>query len=286
MTESLASAFNIRHADPQVRSGNVAWWHISSEYVDDVDGIMDTLAPEGPYAYTVANLDAQPGKIPTQRILTTREQIHECYQNLHRFTAVRAMTAIAEIHGDWYAFMCGIGEGLNKLNGESLTTPTIVLFPTMGERGITGELFWTRCRGGDPQTSEADLADTLAVHAAHDRFVAALRSSDVDQLMAMSDQEIQTAVRDFVDDTGTLVELHDATALRAHLETFYATFQVDEIEIVNRYVNDWAVFAELRWRVRRDGVCLTFRTAEIAEIDRDGVMVARIGHGTSIGPDA
>jgi hypothetical protein len=93
----------------------------------------------------------------------------------------------------------------------------------------------------------------------------------------------QTAVRDYVRDTGTLNELHDTQGLRAYLEQFYARYTVQEISLVNRYACDWLVFAELMWVVEEKaapGKLLTFYTAEYEEVRPDGLFATRIGHGT------
>lgn len=288
MSQALEQRFNIRHEDMQVRNGNIAWWHINSEYTDVVDEVMTTLAPEGPYAYTVfPGAMPEEGAIPQQKVLTTRDEIHACYENLHRFIAVREMRTVVEFRCDWYTFMYGMGEGLDKSSGAQIFTPTAVLFPTMGQPGITGELFWIRCRVGDLATnpSEGALASPLAILDLHDRFVELLRVGDVDGIVGAGDPNAQTSVRDYVDDTGTLVELHDAAGLRDYLQRFYARYAVEEIELVHRYISEWFVFAELRWVVRATagadaGKRFVFRTAEVAEVGPDGLIAARIGHGT------
>ena len=161
----------------------------------------------------------------------------------------------------------------------------------MGQAGITGELYWNRCRFGELATNplEGSLASPMAILDLHDRFLGLLRAGDVDGIVAAGDPDVQTAIRDYVDDTGTLVELHGAEGLRDYLERFHTRYAVEEIELVHRYVAEWFVFAELRWVVRvaegsDAGTRVVFRTAEVAEVGPDGLIAARIGHGTEPEP--
>jgi hypothetical protein len=102
--------------------------------------------------------------------MTTREQIQAAYENLHRITLVRDMLPISEVRSDWYVFLYGQGEGLFKPTGQVGYMPTIVLFPTMGKAGITGELFWYRCSNGGFYTGgkEGALAAELAILERHE----------------------------------------------------------------------------------------------------------------------
>ena len=117
MSQALEQRFATKHEDIQVRNGNIAWWHINSEYTDVVDEVMATLAPDGPYAYTVLPSAPEAGAIPQQAVLTTRDEIHACYENLHRVIGVRGMRSVVELRNDWYTFMYGLGEAFDKATG-------------------------------------------------------------------------------------------------------------------------------------------------------------------------
>ncbi|MET0238781.1 MAG: nuclear transport factor 2 family protein [Sphingobium sp.] len=284
--------------DKRVRNGIVAWEHIDAECADVVEDILATLVPEEPYAYTVSphavsTDDGAPpprtGSIPQQVLLTTMAGIRSSYENLRRFTAVQGMDAIAEIRSDWYAFMYGIGEGLVKPTGEIVYSPTAVLFPTMGKQGITGELFWTRTSTGDPYTggNTGPLAAETATLALHKKLVEALRSADAAAVAAMFHPDSQTGVRDYINETGTLIGLHDREELEAYLRLFFDRFTILDISVVERLATDWCVFAELRWIVedsKAGGQKFTFFTAEHGEVRPDGLFASRIGHGTDLQP--
>lgn len=271
--------------DSRVKSGRVAWAHIESEYVDVVDDIIATLVPEGPYAYTLPWDYPSDDGIPHQRFVTDLPALRKSYEDLHRVSLVRDMKAVAEVRGDWYAFYYGLGEGLMKSTGQVMFTPTAVLFPTMGLEGITGELIWRRTSRGKPFTDgrEGPLAAETAGLARHEAYLDCLRRGDADAAAALHHPDAQIGVRDHVRDTGTIAGLHSSEEYREYLERFFARFEILDIQMVERLVTDWFVFAELLWIVEEKGVPdgeQKFYTADIAEVRSDGLFASRIGHGT------
>jgi hypothetical protein len=281
--------------DARVRSGEAAWAHIEAEVADVVDEIMATLVPEEPYAYTVAKAASfflpttgapiAAGSIPYQEFVSSKADLRASYEDLHRSTAVRPMAAVAEIRGDWYAFAYGATAGVIKATGQSVSGPTAVLFPTMGKNGITGELLWSRTGVGPPYTAgrEGPLAAEIAIVERHEALLAALRSGDAGTVAGLFHPDAQIGIRDYMNDTGELVELHSAEALRRYLERFFARFEVQAISLIHRLATDWFVFAELLWIVEhkeQPGQRDAFYTAEHAEVRPDGLFASRIGHGT------
>lgn len=290
MQDRVEASELLATAGLQIRTARTAWRHVHAEYVDVIDDILATLAPSGPYAYTVSPQLEAGRTVPTQRIVTTYEGIEATYRNLHRYAAVVEIRPMTQITGSWYAFLSGLGRGRDKTTGAEGGRPAIVLFPTMGAEGITGELFWGRTQRdtmpGDPQ--DGHLATRFAVARVHERLLTALRTGDLDAVAALAHPEIQTGVRDYLRHTGTLVELHTADELRAHLAAFHERYDVQALDLLQRHTDDWFFFHELRWTVRdrqRDAV-LTYHTAEYAEVDADGRLVAYIGHGTDQLPAA
>ena len=274
-------------SDLQVQSAATAWKHVKAEYVDIIDDILATLAPSGPYAYTVVPRVEEGKELPTQRIVATYEEIENSYRSMHRFAAVVAIRPVAELHTSWYTFVSGMGRGRDKTTGEEHERPVIVIFPTMGSEGITGELFWGRTQQGSMEGDPADgfLASRFAVGGLHETLLEAYRKGDVDTIVEKAHPEIQTGVRDYVAQTGTLVNLHTRDDLRTHLQGFYAQYTVREIEVVNMQLDDWFFFHELRWTVEAlngpdAGAVFRYHTAEYAEVSGAGVVVAHIGHGT------
>lgn len=275
--------------DVRLHNGSVAWGHIESEYEDVVEDILKTLVPEEPYAYTISPMPTADGSIPHQRFVSTMADLRKSYEDLHRVSLVRKMQAVAEIRGDWYAFVYGLGEGLIKSTGQIVHTPTAVLFPTMGKQGITGELFWRRSATGAPFTGGRDgpLAAETAILNRHETYLEAVRKRDVRAITSLFHPAAQVGVRDHVNDTGTLADLHNAEELLRYLTSFHTRFRVLEVSSVQRLVTDWFVFAELLWIVEDindAGKRKKFYTAEHAEVRPDGLFASLIGHGTERSP--
>lgn len=274
-------------SDLQVQSSETAWKHVRAEYVDIIDDILATLAPSGPYAYTVSPKVEEGRELPTQRIVTTFDEISASYHGMHRFAAVVAIRPVAEINASWYTFVSGRGRGREKATGAESERPVVVIFPTMGSEGITGELFWGKTQKDSMPGDAADgfLASRYAVGGVHATLLDAYRKGDIDTIVEKAHPEIQGGVRDYVSHSGTLPEMHSKDDLRAHLEAFYEEYSVLSIDVVHKHFDDWFFFHELRWTVEarrgpNTGKRFRHHTAEYAEVSAAGLVVAHIGHGT------
>ena len=103
--------------------------------------------------------------------------------------------------------------------------------------------------------------------------------------MSTMNSDVQCGVRDYVADTGALVELVGGQATRAHYAAFFDAFEVLSVDLLHRVVQDWYVFAETRVVARSsagDGGQVAFNLAEFSVIARDGTFFVRIGHGTDL----
>jgi hypothetical protein len=89
-------------------------------------------------------------------------------------------------------------------------------------------------------------------------------------------------MRDYVEDTGTLVELPGKDAHRDWYTRLFDRYEIRSVQPLVQVTEDWFVFAELRIAVvdRRTGREVAFNTAEFHVPAKDGRFIARIGHGT------
>jgi hypothetical protein len=273
---------DIAKYDIRIHNGKVAWAHIESEYRDVVEEIIATLVPEGPYAYTITPMILGDGSIPHQHFVTDLPSLRRSYEDMHRVAQVRGLKAVAEIRGDWYVFTYGLGEGYVKSTGDVIHTPTVILFPTMGKSGITGELIWKRTAVGAPYTGPytGSLAAETAILELHEAYLDCLRKGDAKGAANLHHPDAQIGIRDHVTDSGTITAFHNSDEYRSHLDQFFGRFKVRDIQIVDRLAMDWFVFAELCWIVEERGTKLRFFTADHAEVRPDGLFASRIGHGT------
>lgn len=252
-----------------------------------LEALIGSLAPEGPYAYTILPEVRADGSVRLP-VLTTREEIAEAYAFIRGASELHEVIGLTEVRGAWYTFQDGISRGAPK--GTPLNNrQTLAIFPSGADTGITGELVWLRVpRARLGAADDVDLAidDPLLareqVHAQYDRYLDGLRANDLDAVLEALHDGVASAVRDYVEDTGTLAELTGKDAHRSWYRAFFDTYDVRSVQPLCQVTEDWYVFAELRITVAPRGADgeLAFHTAEFHVPAKDGRFVARIGHGT------
>jgi hypothetical protein len=120
----------------------------------------------------------------------------------------------------------------------------------------------------------------------HDRFLDAFRAGDVDALLSTLNPDVQGGARDYVADTGAPVELRGHAEVREHYQALFEKFEILSVQLLNRVIQEWYVFAEYRVtaRPRCGGSDVAFHIAEFYVISQDGLFFVRVGHGTDIAP--
>ena len=81
----------------QLFASEQTWHHIRVECTGVVDDIVETLSPDGPYAYTISPVPTSEGSVPNQEIAYTREGIRKAYTDLHEISMVTGLRAATEI---------------------------------------------------------------------------------------------------------------------------------------------------------------------------------------------
>jgi len=261
---------------------------IKARDVTNLDHLVDTLADEGPYAYTIMPMVAD-GKV-TLPVLSTKEDIRGAYAFIRGLSDLHEVVGLTEVRGAWYLFQDAAAYG--SLSGSPEVHPprgTLAIFPSGARTGITGELVWAQVpRSVLGAEDEVDIADgdemqaRLQVVRQHARFLDGLRANDVDAVLATIHDGAASAIRDYVDGSGGLAELNGTEAHRAWFTNFFETYEVRSVHALAQITEHWYVFAELRIVVapRGGGGELAFNTAEFFVPAKDGRFIARIGHGT------
>jgi hypothetical protein len=281
-------------AEAALHAAEQAGVHLEAEFVDEVDGLLDTLVPEEPYGYTqMWKLGIEPdGRLAPLPIASTREGIRQGYTELHDLMATATWESMVEIRGQWYSFHEGTGTGWDKSSGAFLdgAGTSIALFPVSTKKGITGELVWNQLPGvalglgardnPSPFGADGPFAARRHLLAQHDRFLTALRGADVDALLDVLSVDAQAAVRDYVGDTGTLTLLDGQDGHRAHYEALFDRYDIRSVDLLQRVTQEWYLFAELRFTVAAGDQTVAFHTAEFLAPGHDGRFLVRIGHGT------
>jgi hypothetical protein len=267
---------------------------IAARDPENLQALLATLAPDGPYAYTILPQIGEDGSVRLP-ILTTRDEIHDAYGFIRGLSDLHEVVGLTEVRGAWYLFQDNLTRGSSKGGDERNVRQTLSLFPSNGQEGITGELVWLRVpreRLGAPDEVDAAHEDSLLareqVHLQYNRYLDALRANDVEALVALFHDGAASAIRDYVEDTGSLVELPGKDAHRAWYGRLFERFEIASVQPLLQVVQDWYAFGEVRVTVTpHDGAgALAFNMAEFLVPARDGRFIARIGHGTTLSPSA
>lgn len=254
----------------------------------NLTALIGSLAPTGPYAYTIMPRVGADGSVQLP-VLTTREEIAEAYAFIRGLSDLHEVVGLTEVRGAWYLFQDAMTVGGPKDTGSRNHRQTLGLFPSGVEHGITGELVWVRTprtQLGAPEDVEVVAADDLhGRRLVRDRFVQyveGLRANDIDALLEPLHDGAASAVRDYVKGGGSLVELAGKDQHRAWFGELLAAYEMRSVQVLHLVTEDWYVFAELRVTVapRGGSGTLAFHVAEFYVPAKDGRFIARIGHGT------
>jgi hypothetical protein len=125
--------------------------------------------------------------------------------------------------------------------------------------------------------------------AQHNELVAALLAGDADRIAALYTKGCRGALRDYANDTGTITAIEDVEGIRDHYRRFFEAFDVQSVEVMHRVVQDWYLFAELRFEVvartgPEVGNRLAFHTAGLLIPGKDDKFIVEIGHGSDQAP--
>jgi hypothetical protein len=289
-----------RVAVAQAHAAKEGIGHVLSEMTGNVDVIVETLAPEGPYGYTIRQKLLEDGSLRVP-VLSTRRAIYDEYKTVRGLSDILGHSGIIDIRAPWYLFHDSINLSKRRSDGRIAEHNTLVLCPVKGSStGITGEIFWYRSPSetlGREKTLPTNELNRRALlkrhHAMHETLIEALRTGDVETVVSQTNASVQMAVRDYVEDTGTLTQPEDKVGkerdmVHAYWSAFFRKFEILAIEQIQRVIEEWYVFAELRFTVksRNTGEKLAWHTADFHVPGKDGLFIAWIGHGTDISPAA
>jgi len=290
----------VEHARLAGRSAALAWGHLAAEYTQDVDAVMATLEPNGPWTWTLPNNGFIPSAPDLQYFsATTLEEIRAVYENMRKYVEVWDWKATTELRGGWYVVTHGVSKLRDVPKDEHMELESITMFPVgdsgilgevqIGDLGVTRENRWPEVPS---QPGEIPLPyNRLHALELHERFMSAIRAEDVGGILATMRPDIATAVRSYLTDDYTVANAKGPQELADYYTRLFARFRIRDLQIVNRLAESWFVFAELHWTVEyragdRAGQVVEFCTADIAPIDSEGLFWVRTGAGTDPVPAA
>lgn len=282
-----------RSADAALHAARETYIHVDAEIVaanGDYDALMATLVPDGPYGYTIQPQFNGDGTVRAP-VLTTREEIREAYEEVRGRSDLLSSEPLVEIRGAWYTFQESVSIGRIKGGEPSDGAHLLAMFPVGTGKGITGELVWPWVpqemlgRGDAPEgLPTAPLRQRRDLLMLHDCYLAAFRAGDADALVDTMNDDVQSGVRDYVADTGALIEMQGKDANRLHYAALFDKFEIRSVDLLDRVVQEWYVFAEVRVTAspRGGGPEMAFHVAEYYVTAKDGRFFIRVGHGTDL----
>ena len=272
-----------------IHSGVEAWTHMEAEFVGDVDGLMVTLVPSEPYAYTIVPQVLEDGSVKSP-VISTYDEIRECYKFVRGRSALLSGEPLVDINGSWYAFHENVNRGQVRGQDKITESYTIAIFPVSTGKGITGELVWAkypkaslgpRIEGEDAMLEgEPARRHLLAQHKA---YLDGWRANDPEAILAHMHDGVQANIRDYVNDTGTLIGLESKDDYRTYLEAFFGKYEVLNVDYLHRVMQEWYLFAEIRVEMRdQQGKELAFNSADFFVPARNNRIIVQTGHGTDL----
>lgn len=283
-----------KYAEASIHAGTEAWTHMEAEFVGNVDGLMKTLVSKEPLAYTIVPQIFPDGSVKSP-ITSTLAGVRECYHFVRGRSDLVNVELVSEIRGGWYDFQVGWNTGRVRENNpdRKLTNSvTIGVFPVSKGKGITGELVWVMTPRERLGTGPAPEGPPLSgfdgrrqLLALHKRFLDGYRANDVEAVLDTMNDGVQANIRDYVNDTGTLVGIESKDDYRAYLREFFARYEVLQVDHLQRLTEDWYLFAETRFNLReRNGKAREFgiHTAEFFVPAKDNRVIVQTGHGTDL----
>jgi hypothetical protein len=271
-------------AERQLRAVGQARRHLESECTHDTDTILATFADEGPYAYGIRAVTREDGS-SFQTYTGDLAVVREAYDEIRKWAGLERFRPTTQIGNSWYAFFEGVATATSFQSGELTENAGVVLLPTMGGIGITGELFWNR-RSPEPRTEASTNRRLEWLSMANSRVESFLKG-DVEGVIAHLEDGVQYGLRGYLADDEMVVGLDGKAAVGAYFGRFFSEFSVEAIDVIHRHVGGWYIFAEQRWTVRHqsNGARAQFRTAEFADVETaDGRIHAIMGNGTPLTP--
>jgi hypothetical protein len=280
----------LRSAEAATHAGSEGWRHMKAEFAGKIPELMDTLRAEGPYAYTIMPQIFPDGSVKSP-ILRTREEISEAYKMVRGYSDLLSSEPLLDLRGAWYQFTEAITRGQVKGEHKVSNNHVISLFPLSSGAGITGELVWVKVNralmglGPAPASADDEIELRRKLLALHERHCEAWRAGDAAALVETCAEGAQGAVRDYLNDTGTLIQLDGVAEHLSYYQTLFEKYEILSVDLLHRATQEWYVFAELRVQVRTRAPPhkkLAFHIADFAVPAKDGRFIIRVGHGTDM----
>lgn len=277
------------YIDAVLEACETALGHLVTEYNDDLQSTLDTVASNPTYAFM-----PEPGQMT---VITDPVAVRQFYIDSRKVFKPAVSRIMTHVAADWYEFLENVPTRYDVVADRDLTLNTVTLFPNGGD-GIQGEFLWERAPEDDPhplpvpeELNAHSVIPTVRLRNAkvHERYLEALGEGRIDDVMAHLSKDALWAVRSYAPDAGPapMIKAEGGDQVRQVLEAWCGLFEVERIAVVTRLSTEWYVFADELYTVRLKsgpdaGQRREFRTAMIYPLNRDGRIQGALGYGTDL----
>jgi hypothetical protein len=282
-------------ATAQLQDDNLAkvMAHLRAEFSNDVDQIMDTVAPD-PRFFIVTRED---GSLELE-VAETPEAVRAHYVNLRSSLDVVRSRQIRRIVSDWFVLQQSVATMRARGDDHAgdphdFAVDTAVLFPIAPE-GILGEIPWNRTSFAEAMASKTihheppteELMETVDLHEA---FLAAWCSGDELRVVDLLEEDCALGIRSCTDVEGSLCVGAGKDAIREALAEQFRVWKPERFTLLNLVVTDWYIFSNVRWiGAAHSGPGIwsphEMSTAIILPLSESRRFRAIVGYGTSLIP--
>jgi hypothetical protein len=285
MSERSLSTEAVSHARLAARAAELSWIHIWAEYTQDPAQIAATLASDSAIAWALAVPSPADGGAYRFIEGTSIEGVRQQYEILRHQLEIHGWEPLIEVRSGWYTMWSGVSHIKTVSTGLIHKGQTAVLFP-VGSDGILGELqignVGRYADGTAPSDDGRVPVRRLDVLHEHESYLENLRNGEVDAIMAAWREDAAIACRSYLVDESRLVNMGGSPQIRDYFTRLFQRYHVIDIQIVNRVIDTWFLFAELYWIVeeRETGFKREFCTADLTSLDEERKYWVSTGAGT------
>lgn len=251
--------------------------HVVSEETNDINQIMATVSQDVCYMMPDVTSPA-----PTLEVLTERDAVRDFYASERAFMEVVRSAMLVEVTTEWYTFHEIVATTRQVATGTEHQNEVVVLFPVAAD-GIIGEILatrrpWFEVYRGSSSAAAGDRTadpgvDRARLGAGHQRFLDALVHGDPDEALGVFCTDAEVCLRQPPEAPGGVLRGTGVDAVRRRCALVTEAIDDPVVEVLNRVVGDWYVFAD--WIVRgqaRPGAWAGLEGGEALELRSAGIF--------------
>lgn len=264
--------------------------HVFAEFdQDDVEGVISTIASQDTCWVTFETVNDAGEERVNFRTMTTLEDARAYYGEWPETRHLQRVSHVRDLVTDWYMMSESVTEAYNPVTRVRVNQHHAVLF-IMRSDGIAGEIIWPRWvskwEESQHQRSRAEnvphksdgrtLEERLSVS---ERFIVSLGTGDAKKISSLFRKQCYAAYPDDGSGERSMTVCVSSEHVRTYYEKLFKRWQVVDVGVANRIVDDWYTFAEVLIKARspETGKLVAIRSAWIFGTDSSGRIVGQVG---------